>query len=77
MNIFVLSIFATFDLEHTQQEWIDELKSLFGDKAPSYSTVRNWLNEFKRDRRSLKNKCRECPPKTAVVLENIDPCVNC
>ena len=28
------------------QECIDELKSLVGDKAPSYSTVTNWFNEF-------------------------------
>ena len=27
------------------QECIHELKSLLGDKAPSYSTV-NWFNEF-------------------------------
>ena len=56
----------------SRQECIDELKSLFGDKAPSYRTVKNWFNEFNRGRSSLKHKFREGPPKTAVAPENID-----
>ena len=40
------------------REYIDELKSLFDDKVPSYSTVKNWFNEFNRGRRSLKDKVR-------------------
>ena len=55
-----------------RQECIDELKSLFGDKAPSYSTVKNWFNEFNRGRSSLKDELSEGPPKTAVVADNID-----
>ena len=54
------------------QEYIDELISLFGDKAPSYSTVKNWFNEFNRGRSSLKDEFREGPTKTAVVPDNID-----
>ena len=45
---------------------------MFGDKAPSYSTVKNWLNEFNCGHRSLKEEVREARPKTAVVSENID-----
>ena len=48
------------------QEYIDEIKSLFGNKAPSYSTVKNWFNEFFRGRRSLKDEVRERAPKSAV-----------
>ena len=51
---------------------MDELKSLFDEKAPSYSTVKNWFNLFNCGRRSLKNEFRESPSKTAVVPENID-----
>ena len=54
------------------QEWIDELKSLFGNKAPFYGTVKNCFNEFKRGRNSLKDKVREGPPKTASSPNNID-----
>ena len=63
-------IFTTFD-RLSWQECIDELKSLFGDKAPSYKTVKNWFNEFNCARRSLKDEIHEVPPKTAVVLEKI------
>ena len=54
------------------QECINELKYLVGDKATSYSTINNWLNEFNYGRRSLKGEVREGPPKTAVVPENIN-----
>ena len=54
------------------QHCIDELKSLFGDKAPSFSTVKTRFNEFNRGRSSLKDKVLESPPKTDVVSENID-----
>ena len=65
-------IFHNFRRGLSRQQCIDELKSLFGNKAPFYSTVRNWFNEFNRGLRSLKDKVREGPPKTAVVPENID-----
>ena len=51
---------------------IDDLKSLFGDKAPSYSTMKNWFNEFNCGRRLLKDEIRVGPPKTTVAPENID-----
>ena len=65
-------IFHNFRRGLSRQECIDELKSLYGDEAPSYSTVKNWFNEFNRGRRSLKDEDREGRPKTAVVPENID-----
>ena len=38
-------IFHNFRCGLSRQEYIDELKSLFGNKAPSNSTVKNWFNE--------------------------------
>ena len=56
----------------SRQECNDELKSLFGDRAPSFSTVNNWFNKFNCARRSLKYEVREGRPKTAVLWGNID-----
>ena len=64
-------IFDNFRCGLLRQECIDELKSVFGNKAPYYSTVKNCLNEFKRGRSWLKDEFREGPPKTAIVPENI------
>ena len=50
---------------------IDVLKSLFGDEAPSCSTVKNWFNKFNFGR-SLKDRDLKGPPKTVVASENID-----
>ena len=44
---------------------------MFGNKAASYGTVKNWFNEFNRGRSSLKDDCREGYP-TAFVPENIN-----
>lgn len=65
-------IFHNFRRGLSRQECIDELKSLYGDEAPSYSTVKNWFNEFNRGRRSLNDEFRGGRPKSAVVPENID-----
>ena len=56
-----------FRRELSRQESIDELTSLFGDKAPSYSTVKNWFNKFYCGRPSLKDEAREGPPKTPLL----------
>ena len=40
---FLLIIFHNFRRGLSRQEYIDELKSLYGDEAPSYSTVKNFL----------------------------------
>ena len=66
------NIFHNFRRGLSRQEYIDELKSLYGAEAPSYSTMKSWFSDFKHDRRSLKNEIREGPPKTAVVPENIN-----
>ena len=51
---------------------IDELKSLYGDEASCYSTLKNWFNEFNCGRRTLKDEVRADRPKTALVPDNID-----
>ncbi|KAL7739826.1 hypothetical protein ACLKA6_003268 [Drosophila palustris] len=65
-------IFHNFRRGLSRQECIDELKSLYGDQAPSYSTVKNWYNEFNRGRNSLNDEFREGRPKTSVAPDNID-----
>ena len=76
-NHFRWIIFYNFRRGLSRQECIDELRSLFGDKAPSYSTVKNWCNEFNCGPRSLKHEVREGRPKTVVVPENIDTKSSC
>ena len=66
-----LLVFSNFR-RGLSQKCIEELKSLFGDKAPSYSTVENWFHGFNCRRRSLKDEVREGRQKTAVVAENIE-----
>ena len=58
-------------MDYHDKSTFDEIKSLYGDEAPSYSTVKNWFNEFILGQRSLKDEGREGRPKTAVVQENI------
>ena len=41
------------------------------DTAQAGLLNKHWFNEFNPGRRSLKDECREDPPKTAVVPENI------
>ena len=51
----------------------DELDSVCGDSAPSFSTVKFWAAEFKRGRKSLGDDERSGRPKTtdATTDENI------
>ena len=49
----------------------DELDSVYGDSAPSFTTVKFWVAEFKRNRKSLGDDERSRPPKTAITDENI------
>ena len=65
-------IFYNFRRGLSRQECIDEFKSLFGDKAPSYSTVKNWFKEFNCGLRSIKDDIREGRRKIAMVSKNID-----
>ncbi|GFU43197.1 hypothetical protein NPIL_190671 [Nephila pilipes] len=45
---------------------------LICDKAPSYSTVKNWYNEFNRGRCSIQDESRAGRPKSVVVPEKIN-----
>ncbi|GFT77404.1 histone-lysine N-methyltransferase SETMAR [Nephila pilipes] len=56
----------------SRQECFDELNSLYNDKAPSYSTVKNWYNEFNRGRCSIQDESRAGRPKSVVVPEKIN-----
>ena len=58
-------IFYNFRRGLSLQECIAELKT-------SYSSVKNWFNEFNCGPRSPKDEVRESPPKTGIVSENID-----
>ena len=69
MNIFVRLFFTTFDVDELS---IDKLNSIFGDEAPSRTSVYRWYGEFNRGRSLLQVKFREGRPKSVVVPETID-----
>lgn len=48
-----------------------ELDSVYGDSAPSFTTVKFWAAEFKRGRKSLGDDERSGRPKTATTDDNI------
>lgn len=49
----------------------DELDAVYGDSAPSFTTVKFWAAEFKRGRTSLGDDERSGRPKTATTDDNI------
>ena len=55
-----------------QQQCIDELNSIFGDKAPSKTSVYRWYFEFNRGCSLFQDEFREGRPKSVVVMETID-----
>ena len=65
-------IFYNFRRGLTQQQCIDELNSIYGDEAPSGTSVYRWYGEFKRRRSSFQDEFREGRPKSVVVPEIID-----
>ena len=65
-------IFYNFRRGLNQQQCIDELNSIFGDEAPSRTSVYRWFTEFNRGRSSLNDEFREGRPKSVVVPKNID-----
>ena len=65
-------IFYNFRRSLTQQECVAELFDVFGEEAPSKTTVYRWYAEFQRGRCSLSDEPREGRPKTAVTQENVD-----
>ena len=64
--------FYNFRRGLNQQQCIDELNSIFGDEAPSRTSVYRWFTEFNRGRSSLNDEFREGRPKSVVVPKNID-----
>ena len=65
-------IFYNFRRGLTQQQCIDELNSIFGNEAPSRTSVYRWYDEFNRGRSSLQDEFREDRPKSVVVPETIN-----
>ena len=65
-------IFYNFRHGLTQQQCIDELNSMFGDEAPSRTSVCWWYYEFNRGRSSLQDEFSEGRPKSDVVPETSD-----
>lgn len=49
----------------------EELDAVYGDCAPSFTTVKFWAAEFKRGRTSLGDDERSGRPKTATMDDNI------
>ncbi|GFS79632.1 histone-lysine N-methyltransferase SETMAR [Trichonephila clavipes] len=56
---------------NTPTEIKDELDSVYGDSAPSFTTVKIWAAEFKRGRKSLGDDGCSGRPNTATIDENI------
>ena len=57
-------IFYNFRRGLTPQQCINELNSIFGDKALSRTSVYRWYSDFNRGRSSLQDEFREGVPKT-------------
>lgn len=58
---FRAMIYYDFRRGLSRQECIDQLTFTFGDKAPSFATVKRWYNEFNRGR---------SPTKVVKVVQN-------
>ena len=65
-------IFYSFWRGLTQQQSIDELNSIFGDKTPKRTSIYRWYGEFNQGRSSFQDEFREGHPKSVVVPEIID-----
>ena len=72
MNIFVRKNFYNFRRGLTQQQCIDELNLIFGDEAPSRTSIYPWYGEFNRGRSSLQDEFCEGRPKSVIIPETID-----
>ncbi|GFS64397.1 HTH_48 domain-containing protein [Trichonephila clavipes] len=57
--------------DNTPTQIKDELDSVYGNSAPSFTTVKFWAPEFKRGRKSLEDVKRSGRPNTATDGENI------
>ena len=65
-------IFYNFRRGLTQQQYLDKLNLIFGDEAPSRTSVYRWYGEFDQGHSSLQDELREGCPKSIVVPETID-----
>ena len=66
---FCAIIFYNFRHGLTQQQCIDELHSIFGNEAPSTTSVYRWYGEFNRSRRSLLEEFHAGRPTSVIVPE--------
>ena len=69
---FRVTIFYNYRRGLTQQQCNDKLNSIFGDEAPSTTSVYHWYGDCNRGRSSLHNEFHEGRPKSVVVKETID-----
>ena len=69
---FCAIIFNNFRHGLTQQQCIDDLKSIFGDEVPSRTSVYQWYGEYNRGRRSFQDEFRKGHPKSVVIPETTD-----
>ena len=65
-------IFYNFRRRLTQQQCIEEFNTIFGNKAPSRTSVYRWYGEFNRGRSPLQDEFREGRPKSVVTAKTID-----
>lgn len=54
------------------KEIFDELTQTMANDCPSYSTVKSWVAEFRRGRKSTEDEERCGRPKTVVTPETVD-----
>ena len=68
MNKFQIRAFIKFKyLEKKKPKVIHaELQEQLQASAPSLTTIRFWINEFKRGRRDIKDEARPGRPKTSI-----------
>ena len=72
MNIFLRIFFYNFQHGLTKQQCINEFNSIFGDEAPSRTSVYRRYGELNRARSSLQGEFRKGSPKSVVVPKTID-----
>ena len=72
VNFFVRLYFQKCRRGLTQQQFIDELNSIFGYEALSRTSVYRWYFKFNQGCSSLQEEFREGRRKSVVVAETID-----
>ncbi|CAF5182217.1 unnamed protein product, partial [Rotaria sp. Silwood1] len=50
----------------------DELRTVFGDEAPSYRTIARWAQWFREGHEEIEDEERSGRPVTESTLENIE-----